>query len=64
MGKKLNVKCKETEDGKLVCEAKDEEGVCQIERVPDGHGGYKPKAVGGNSSTCEKLEKWVEKHSE
>lgn len=61
---KLNAKCEKTEDGKLVCEAKDEEGVCRIERVPDGHGGYTLKSTSGNTVTCDKLERWVQKKSE
>lgn len=52
--------CVEKEDGSVVCQAEDQEGVCEVELVPDGHGGFKVHRQGGNPETCEKADGLVE----
>lgn len=59
MGKLEGFKCEEKEDGTLLCQAEDQEGVCEEVMVPDGHGGYKIKSSQGLPATCDKLEKEV-----
>lgn len=62
MGKMPDVEysCQENEDGKLVCQVEDDEGVCEQVLVPDGHGGFKLKADRGHAPTCEKAKQVVE----
>lgn len=60
MGSKIeDHKCEEQEDGTMICQAEDNEGVCEEVLVPDGHGGFKVKSRAGLPETCDRLEKEV-----
>ena len=64
MGNDLDgFECTEDDEGKMVCQGEDDEGVCEAILVPDGHGGFKAKRKGGNPDTCKKLDKLIEQQT-